>query len=107
MSSGSFDLFSINRLFGYTSSDLCFRPEKMGGSDGVRKGGIWKRLWRMGSRGSHVSPSEVSDTSSVADVYHAAVAAVVRAPPVEFMALRRQWAAIRIQTAFRGFLVNI
>lgn len=50
--------------------------------------------------------SEGSDCSSVNnDAYTAAVATVVRAPPKDFKAVREEWAAIRIQTAFRGFLV--
>lgn len=52
--------------------------------------------------------SEGSDCSSVNnDAYTAAVATVVRAPPKDFKAVREEWAAIRIQTAFRGFLVYI
>ncbi|KAB2625076.1 IQ-domain 6 [Pyrus ussuriensis x Pyrus communis] len=35
-----------------------------------------------------------------------AVAAVVRAPPKDFRVVRQEWAAIRIQTAFRGFLAR-
>jgi predicted deacetylase len=34
------------------------------------------------------------------------MATVVRAPPKDFRVVRQEWAAIRIQTAFRGFLVN-
>ncbi|KAG2286170.1 hypothetical protein Bca52824_045774 [Brassica carinata] len=35
-----------------------------------------------------------------------AVATVLRAPPKDFKAVREEWAAIRIQTAFRGFLAR-
>lgn len=59
----------------------------------------WK-LWRNPSgdwKGRHGSES-VS--------YSAAVATVLRAPPKDFKAVRQEWAAIRIQTAFRGFLVS-
>ena len=75
------------------------------------------RLWRsssgeMGSswrgfKGRHKAYSEGSDSSSVsADAFTAAVATVVRAQPKDFRVVRQEWAAIRIQTAFRGFLVN-
>uniref|UniRef100_A0A3Q7IH64 Myb/SANT-like domain-containing protein n=1 Tax=Solanum lycopersicum TaxID=4081 RepID=A0A3Q7IH64_SOLLC len=39
------------------------------------------------------------------DAYTATIAAVVRAPPKDFKAVREEWAAIRIQTTFRGFFV--
>lgn len=61
-------------------------------------GSAWK-----GFRGRHRSESEGSDSSNA---YSAAVATVVRAPPKDFKAVREEWAAIRIQTAFRGFLVR-
>lgn len=35
------------------------------------------------------------------------MAKVVRAPPKDFHAVRQEWAAIRIQTAFRGVLVKL
>ncbi|KAI0503840.1 hypothetical protein KFK09_014783 [Dendrobium nobile] len=78
----------------------------------------WKKLWRSssgdleflrGSKGnSRRSASEASKTSSVAtaDAFTAAMAAVIRAPPKDFLSLRQEWAAIRIQTAFRGFLAR-
>ncbi|XP_010915292.1 protein IQ-DOMAIN 6 [Elaeis guineensis] len=90
--------------------------EKCGG--GCCKNNKWKKLWRSssgdhlslrrGSRGSshRSAASEASDISSVTDVFSAAVAAVVRAPPKDFMLVRQEWAAIRIQTAFRGFLAR-
>lgn len=77
-------------------------------SGGGGRSGKWK-LWRSssGSRsGGQRSASEASDTSSVAaDAFNSAVAAVVRAPPKDFRVVKQEWAAIRIQTAFRGFLV--
>ncbi|XP_016537776.1 protein IQ-DOMAIN 6 isoform X3 [Capsicum annuum] len=71
------------------------------GSSGDLGGSSWKGLkYRNGGDGS-----EGSDSSSVNnDAYTAAVATVVRAPPKDFRAVREEWAAIRIQTAFRGFL---
>lgn len=92
--------------------------DKCGGANGGGKHKKWKKLWRSssadlgsmwrGSRGSsrQSAASEASDTSSVADAFSAAVATVVRAPPKDFLVVRQEWAAIRIQTAFRGFLVN-
>lgn len=86
---------------------------------GASKGKKW-RIWRSSSgdlssgsswkgfKGHHRSfaGSECSDSSSVNnDAFTAAVATVVRAPPKDFRAVRQEWAAIRIQTAFRGFLV--
>ena len=48
--------------------------------------------------------TEASDSSS--DAFNAAMATVVRAKPKDFMVVKQEWAAIRIQTVFRGFLVN-
>lgn len=52
--------------------------------------------------------SDASDdaSSAAADPFTAAVATVARAPAKDFMAVRQEWAAIRVQTAFRGFLVK-
>ena len=75
----------------------------------------WK-LWRSSSgdlgsswkgfKGNHRAASEASGGSPLADPFTAAMATVVRAPPKDFRVVRQEWAAIRIQTAFRGFLVN-
>ncbi|KAJ4780473.1 Protein IQ-DOMAIN 1 [Rhynchospora pubera] len=71
----------------------------------------WK-LWRTSSRsrsGSRQSASEAaSETSSVTtgDPLSAAVAALVRAPPRDFHVIRKEWAAVRIQSAFRAFLAK-
>ncbi|WCJ39493.1 IQ-domain 6 [Euphorbia peplus] len=74
------------------------------------------RLWRTSSDGYgsssskgfkrvHVASSEFSDSSIVRDdAFAAAMATVVRAQPRDFMVIKREWAAIRIQTAFRGLL---
>ncbi|XP_073131112.1 protein IQ-DOMAIN 6-like isoform X2 [Henckelia pumila] len=92
--------------------------EKLG-----EKSSKW-RLWRKGSlgdfgvsswksfrrNGRFVGGSECSfDSVSLknnSDAFTAAVAAVVRAPPKDFKAVKQEWAAIRIQTAFRGFLAR-
>ncbi|KAK8574897.1 hypothetical protein V6N13_033886 [Hibiscus sabdariffa] len=71
------------------------------------------RLWRsssegLGSKICHVgSSSEASNSSSMApDVLASAVATLARAPPRDFRAVKREWAAIRIQTAFRALLAR-
>ncbi|KAL5755677.1 hypothetical protein ACOSP7_020079 [Xanthoceras sorbifolium] len=72
------------------------------------------RLWRSSSEGfgpssskrGHVAASAASETSDSDDAFSAAVAAVVRAPPKDFKVVRQEWAAIRIQTAFRGLLAR-
>lgn len=74
------------------------------------------RLWRSSSgdlgsswkdfKGKFRADSEGSDSLPETDALKAAMAAVVGAPPKDFKVLRQEWAAIRIQTAFRGFLVN-
>ncbi|KAK4412631.1 protein IQ-DOMAIN 1 [Sesamum alatum] len=70
-------------------------------SGDVGGGSSWKGFKRLG--GSDFS----SDSSSVNnDAFTAAVATVVRAPPKDFRVVRQEWAAIRIQTAFRGFLAR-
>ncbi|KAJ1382218.1 IQ motif, EF-hand binding site [Sesbania bispinosa] len=65
----------------------------------------WK-LWRTSSEGSSTSMKKggaaVSDSSSLT----AAVAVVVRAPPKDFMVIKQEWAAIRIQAVFRAFLAR-
>ncbi|GMI83897.1 IQ-domain 6 [Hibiscus trionum] len=68
------------------------------------------RLWRSSSgdlgsswkgfKGKFRSDSEGSDS------FFAAMSTVVRAPPKDFRVVRQEWAAIRIQTAFRGFLAR-
>ncbi|XP_042033979.1 protein IQ-DOMAIN 5-like [Salvia splendens] len=72
--------------------------EKISGKS--KKWKIWKGVKR---------PEEINagpDFSSESSSFNAAVAAVVRAPPKDFHAVRQEWAAIRIQTAFRGFLAR-
>jgi hypothetical protein len=84
------------------------REKERGGGGG--KGRKWSRLWRSSSSqrgGGNASASEVySETSSSADALSSVVAAVVRAPPRDFRLIRQEWAAVRIQTAFRAFLVD-
>jgi hypothetical protein len=94
------------------------KPEKeKHGGGGGGKGRKWSRLWRSSSGGQQrgaasasAAASEVSENSSstaaAADALSSAVAAVVRATPKDFRVIRQEWAALRIQTAFRGFLVR-
>lgn len=80
----------------------------------------WK-LWRSSSgdlrsgwkgfKGKHrgAASDYGSDSSSIngnADAFTAAVATVMRAPPKDFRVVRQEWAAVRIQATFRGFLAR-
>lgn len=54
-----------------------------------------------------MASSELSDYDDDSDdAFTAAMASVARAPPRDFMVVKQQWAALRIQTAFRGLLVK-
>lgn len=72
------------------------------------KGRRWK-LWRSASGG--IIKQNEGGGSSDSSLYAfdgeiaAAVAALAKASPKDFMAIRREWAAVRIQTVFRSFLV--
>lgn len=76
------------------------------GGAGAGKGRKWSRLWRSSSsqRGSSAAPSEAPSEAD-APISSSLVAAVVRAPPRDFRVIRQEWAAVRIQAAFRAFLV--
>lgn len=96
-----FSMFSFFLIHAF----ICLLQEKF--NDKTKK--KW-RLWRSSSEGfgsssnrGHMAGSEASDSD---DAFSAAMATVVRAPPKNFMVVRQEWAAIRIQTAFRGLLVN-
>ncbi|KAE8687607.1 putative Grave disease carrier protein [Hibiscus syriacus] len=75
----------------------------------------WK-LWRSfsgemesswkSSKGKFRGDNGGSESSQSSDALSAAMAAVVRVPPKDFRVVRQEWAAIRIQTAFRGFLAR-
>ncbi|KAJ1263847.1 hypothetical protein BS78_09G218400 [Paspalum vaginatum] len=81
-------------------------------SAGQRGGGKWTRLWRSSS--SAASRASAGDASALAseassasaDSFSSVIAAVVRAPPRDFRLIRQEWAAVRIQTAFRAFLAR-
>ncbi|KAL2545006.1 IQ-domain 6 [Forsythia ovata] len=88
--------------------------DKMGGkskkwrlwrsSSGDNGGSSWKGFKRNGTGGGSDGSSDSSSVNN--DAFNAAVATVVRAPPKDFRVVRQEWAAIRIQTAFRGFLAR-
>uniref|UniRef100_A0A0D9V4S6 DUF4005 domain-containing protein n=1 Tax=Leersia perrieri TaxID=77586 RepID=A0A0D9V4S6_9ORYZ len=89
------------------------REKERAGGGGGAKGRKWSRLWRSSSsqRGGNASVSAASEvysetSSSAADALSSVVAAVVRAPPRDFRLIRQEWAAVRIQTAFRAFLAR-
>lgn len=44
--------------------------------------------------------------NSLDDALAAAMATLVRTQPKNFIVIKKQWAAIRIQAVFRGFLVS-
>ncbi|CAL1399723.1 unnamed protein product [Linum trigynum] len=107
--------------------------EKRGG-DGKGGGKKKWKLWRSSSEGfNHPSSSASSACSSSSpsvegfkrshvvaqsdeynsftcfsndDSFTAAMATVARAPAKDFIAVKKEWAAIRIQTAFRGLLAR-
>ncbi|KAI3766440.1 hypothetical protein L2E82_16498 [Cichorium intybus] len=102
----------IKSLIGFQKSNSNSSDQEKVGSNKTR---TWK-LWRSPSSGSSVSSSKgiksggrmsTSDGSRSEDVsFSAAVATVVRAQPKDFMFVRKEWAAIRIQSVFRSFLAR-
>lgn len=79
---------------------LHFFQEK-GGDKSKRK---WK-LWRNSSEGFGIGSSMQKGVVVDDGAFAAALAAVVRTPLKDFMVIKQEWAAIRIQAVFRGFLV--
>lgn len=82
---------------------------------GSGKGKKWT-LWRSSSSGGGITTTTLSGNklgggrlseaaASDSPFMAAAMATVVRAPARDFKVVRRHWAAIRIQTIFRAFLV--
>ncbi|KAK3210976.1 hypothetical protein Dsin_015682 [Dipteronia sinensis] len=81
-------------------------PERVCNNNRSKKWKLWRSSsgdlgssWK-GFKGNHKAASEGSDA------FTAAMAKVVRAPPKDFKVVRQEWAAIRIQTAFRAFLAR-
>ncbi|KAF6985902.1 hypothetical protein CFC21_003715 [Triticum aestivum] len=66
------------------------------------KGRKWSRLWRGASRDG-AGGCETSSTTSSATALGSVVA---RAPPADFRVIRQEWAAVRIQAAFRALLAR-
>ncbi|GJN15081.1 hypothetical protein PR202_gb01970 [Eleusine coracana subsp. coracana] len=84
-------------------------PEKAAAAGGKGRN-KWTRLWRSSSSassraGSGEGGSALASQAS-SDSFSSVVAAVVRAPPRDFRLIRQEWAAVRIQTAFRAFLAR-
>ncbi|XP_073301546.1 protein IQ-DOMAIN 6-like [Primulina huaijiensis] len=101
----------VKALIGLKKSDKD-DLEKVGGKS--KKWMLWRsssgdlgRSWK-GFRRNGGFVSDVSSDSSPMrnDAFTAAMVTVVRAAPKDFRIVRQEWAAIRIQTAFRGFLAR-
>ncbi|GJS47118.1 ribonuclease H-like domain-containing protein [Tanacetum coccineum] len=58
-----------------------------------------------GAKNGNGGRLSTSGTGDVEVSFNAVVATVVRAQPKDFMAVKKEWAAIRIQSVFRSFLV--
>ncbi|KAL6134657.1 hypothetical protein ACLB2K_066885 [Fragaria x ananassa] len=92
-------------------------PKKATSTDQEKSKKKWK-LWRSSSDGfgtsskgavkkEYVEYSEALDSANVIDhELAAAMATLLRAQPKDFKVVRREWAALRIQTVFRGFLAR-
>ncbi|KMT04876.1 hypothetical protein BVRB_7g170430 [Beta vulgaris subsp. vulgaris] len=78
--------------------------EKVGSGKSRKRWRLWKNSSDKGG-----GKSELSDQTSIVNGnarINAAMAAVLRAPSKDFLLVRQEWAAIRIQTAFRAFLAK-
>ncbi|CAN4089108.1 unnamed protein product [Withania somnifera] len=70
-------------------------------------GGIAMTLSKGVKGGGNLGDSDGSESSFLSDsALAAAMATVVRAPHKDFVVVKKEWAAIRIQAAFRGFLAR-
>ncbi|RDX90483.1 IQ domain-containing protein IQM1, partial [Mucuna pruriens] len=85
------------------------KDQEKSGDKSKRK---WK-LWRSSAEGFVIGSSMQKGqggggASFVVDdgAFAAALAAVVRTPLKDFMVIKQEWAAIRIQAVFRGFLAR-
>ncbi|XP_074268202.1 protein IQ-DOMAIN 6-like [Silene latifolia] len=85
-------------------------PRKPNPNDLEKVGGKSKKRWRLWRSTSVNRKSEPlkhnQSTAGVDDGFTAAMAAVLRVPSKDFLVVRQEWAVIRIQTAFRGFLAK-
>ncbi|XP_022953297.1 protein IQ-DOMAIN 1-like [Cucurbita moschata] len=97
----------LKSLISHKKPHQITEQEKVG--DGNKK--KW-RLWRSVSDGngssSKLTKKEFLESTESHDskLLANAVAAVARAPLKDFVVVRQHWAALRIQTAFRGFLAR-
>ncbi|XP_021720514.1 protein IQ-DOMAIN 1-like [Chenopodium quinoa] len=79
--------------------------EKVGQVKSRKRWRLWKNPSVKGVAQSE--PSDFTSTAGGGDArINAAMAAVIRAPSKNFLFVRQEWAAIRIQTAFRAFLAK-
>ncbi|XP_051115566.1 protein IQ-DOMAIN 8-like [Andrographis paniculata] len=93
------------------------KPSDDESENGRSKGRKW-RLWRSSSGGmtrsakgqksiGYATETDASEASYALDSeMAAAMAALSKATPKDFMAVRREWAAVRIQAVFRSFLAR-
>ncbi|XP_073223156.1 protein IQ-DOMAIN 6-like isoform X2 [Cicer arietinum] len=81
--------------------------EKFSGGDNKSNNTIKKKwkLWKTSSEGSSMMKS-VGDDSVCDSSLTAAKAVVIRAQPRDFILIKQEWAAIRIQALFRAFLAR-
>ncbi|CAO2840222.1 unnamed protein product [Amaranthus hypochondriacus] len=77
--------------------------EKMGSGKSRKRWRLWKNPSVKTGQSDH--SDQVSNSGSDARI-NAAIAVVIRAPSKNFLLVRQEWAAIRIQTAFRAFLAK-
>ena len=86
---------------------FCIFQEK-GGGKSKRQWKLWKSTSEGFGIGSSMHKGQGGGGSFVVDggAFAAALAAVVRTPLKDFMVIKQEWAAIRIQAVFRGFLVS-
>ncbi|KAM3270422.1 protein IQ-DOMAIN 8 isoform X7 [Capsicum chacoense] len=71
-------------------------------------GGIAKTMSKGVKRGGNLGDSDGSESSFLSDTaLAAAMATVVRAPHKDFVVVKKEWAALRIRTAFQGFLALV
>ncbi|KAL9304354.1 hypothetical protein ACSQ67_021617 [Phaseolus vulgaris] len=79
-----------------------------GGDKSKRKWKLWRGTSEGFGIGSSMQKGQGGGGSFVLDdgAFAAALAAVVRTPLKDFMVIKQEWAAIRIQAVFRGFLAR-
>ncbi|XP_056687214.1 protein IQ-DOMAIN 6 isoform X2 [Spinacia oleracea] len=81
--------------------------EKVGTGKSKKRWWLWKNQSIKGPGVTQSEPSDYAASIAGGDArINAAMAAVIRAPSKNFLFVRQEWAAIRIQTAFRAFLLQ-